>query len=128
MAKAKEKVKSYQEQLNDVDAKITELQAKKKELANLALKEAKEVVEMPLHQLNAIGQIGYKAAKERYGKKWVEQLMKMPLRRSKYTNQMAYVVWKQQQKKKASVNNNTLLVMPDSVMIFNDGSAIAFGS
>jgi len=64
--------KSYQEQLNDIDNQITKLQAKKKELAKLSLKEMQSKVEMPLHQLNAIGQIGYEAAKKKYGSKWVE--------------------------------------------------------
>ena len=64
--------KSYQDQLNDVDNQIKSLIEKKKELAKMALKEAESIVEMPLHQLNAIGQMGYEKAKESYGKKWVE--------------------------------------------------------
>jgi len=74
MATKKEEVesKSYQDQLNDVDNQISELISKKKELAKLALEEAKSIVEMPLHQLNAIGQLGYEDAKKAYGDKWVE--------------------------------------------------------
>ena len=67
------KAKPYQEQLNDIDSEMQSLHDKKKDLAKLAVKEASALVEMPLHQLNAIGRIGYKAAKEKYGKKWVEQ-------------------------------------------------------
>lgn len=67
-----EQKQSYQDQLNEVDAQITELQAKKKELAKLAVKEIQSVVEMPLHQLNMIANIGYEQAKEKCGKSWVE--------------------------------------------------------
>ena len=77
MAVAKEKApevkaSSYQTQLNEVDQMIESLQAKKHELAKLALKEIGEVVEMPLHQLNAIGAIGYEAAKKKAGDNWIE--------------------------------------------------------
>lgn len=64
--------KSYQEQLNEVDAQITELQAKKKELAKLALKEINEAVVMPIAQLNAISSVGYEKAKKKFGESWVE--------------------------------------------------------
>jgi hypothetical protein len=67
-----EVTKSYQDQLNDIDNKITELQAEKKKLAVLALNEIKSKVEMPLHQLNLISRIGYEKAKEKCGKSWVE--------------------------------------------------------
>ena len=70
MAKAKEQ--TYQEKLNDVDNKITALQAEKVKLAKLALKEAGDKVEMPLHQTNLIALIGYDKAKKKCGKDWVE--------------------------------------------------------
>ncbi len=69
---AKSKAKSNQELLNELDAKITALQAEKKELAKKALKEQSEKVKMPLHQTNLIAQIGYEKAKEKCGKNWVE--------------------------------------------------------
>lgn len=72
MAVKKEVKKSYQDQLNEVDAQITELQAKKKELAKLAVKEIQCAVEMPLHQLNMIANVGYEQAKEKCGESWVE--------------------------------------------------------
>lgn len=67
-----EEKKSYQDELNEVDAQITNLLVKKKELAVLAAKEIKNKVEMPLHQLNMISTIGYKKAKEKCGENWVE--------------------------------------------------------
>jgi hypothetical protein len=71
-AKEVVETKSYQVQLNEIDNEIAKLTEQKKVLAKLALEEAKAIVEMPLHQLNAIGQLGYEKAKETYGEKWVE--------------------------------------------------------
>lgn len=76
MAVSKEKTaeekKSHQDQLNEIDKVINSLQLKKKELSKLALKDINEAVEMPLHQLNSIGSIGYEKSKKKYGADWVE--------------------------------------------------------
>lgn len=70
--KSEAEKKSHQEQLNEIDQVIASLQLKKKELSKLALKDINEAVEMPLHQLNSIGAIGYEASKKKYGESWVE--------------------------------------------------------
>lgn len=63
--------KSYQQQLNDIDKQITELQAKKKEMAKLAVKELESIKEVPLVQLNAIANFGAEKARKMLGDKWV---------------------------------------------------------
>ena len=71
-AKQDKQVKSYEDQVNEINAEIKALTDRRKELAILMANEISNAVEMPLHQLNAIANVGYEDAKKQFGDKWVE--------------------------------------------------------